>query len=51
MFTDDKYGDVVIHQFHDNSEIRTSLDQLAVGYGGAGETEVVSQAELVRGYS
>ncbi|MFC1830496.1 hypothetical protein ACFL0S_00550 [Thermodesulfobacteriota bacterium] len=48
--TDDKYADVIIHQFHDGSEIRTSLDQLVRGYDDAGEPEVLSQAELTRIY-
>lgn len=48
--TGDKYADVIIHQSHDGSKIRTSLDKLAGGYDGAGETEVLSQAELIRIY-
>ncbi len=46
---DDRYGDVVIHQFHNGSKTRTSLDQLAAGYGG-GEIEIVTQDELVGRY-
>ena len=46
--TGDRYADVVIHQFHDGSKIRTSLDKLAEGYDGNGEPEVLSQAELTR---
>ncbi len=48
--TNDKYGDVIIHQFQDGSKCRTSLDQLADGYGGKKEPVIMTQAELVRRY-
>jgi hypothetical protein len=48
--TDDKFGDVIIHQFCDNSKKRTSLDQLA-GEHPSGDVEIVLQDELVRKYS
>ena len=48
--TDDRYGDVIIHQFHNGSEIKTSLDQLAAAYSGETEPEVITQEELVRRY-
>ncbi len=47
---DDKYGDVIIHQFHDGSKTRTSLDQLADGYDGYEKPVIMIQAELVRTY-
>ena len=46
----DKYADAIIHQFHDGSKMKTSLDQLADGYNGDKEPEIVSQAELTRIY-
>jgi hypothetical protein len=48
--TDDKYGDVIIHQFQDGSKIRTSLDQLADGFDNKGKPAIITQAELVRRY-
>lgn len=48
---DDKYGDVIIHQFHDGSKMRTSLDQLTDGYNCDKEpVKIVYQAELIRIY-
>lgn len=48
--TGDKYADVIIHQCHDGSKIKTSLDKLAGGDDGNGEPEVLSQSELTRIY-
>lgn len=48
--TNDRYADAIIHQFHDGSKMRTSLDQLADGYNGDKESEIVSQAELIGMY-
>lgn len=43
---EDKYGDVIVHQFFDNSKIRISLDELAGEYIGNKEPVIVSQDEL-----
>jgi hypothetical protein len=49
-FTEDKYGDVIIHQFCSGAKTRTSLEQLAGAYPG-GDIEIVSQDKLVRRYT
>ena len=47
--TDDKYGDVHMHQFYDYSQIVTSLNQLADEHSvGAQSPEIISQEELIR---
>ena len=48
--TGDRYADVIIHQLHDGSKIKTSLNKLAGRYDGNGEPVVLSQAELTRIY-
>ena len=46
--TDDRYADVIIHQLHNNSKLRTSLDQLANQYTSTKKTVIVTQTELIR---
>ena len=50
-YTNDKYADIIIHQLHDNSRIRTSLDILASEYNDDKEPVILTQDELVRKYS
>jgi hypothetical protein len=49
-FVDDRFADVRIYQFHDKSEMRTSLDQLAAAWQGDTRPQWISQDELVRRY-
>ena len=43
---EDKYGDVIVHQFFDHSKSRISLDELAGEYIGNKGSVIVSQNEL-----
>jgi hypothetical protein len=44
--TEDKYADVIIHQFHNGSKVNTSLNKLADEYTGDKKPVIVTQQEL-----
>ena len=46
--TTDKFADVIIHQFKDESKIKTSLDKLAKEATGYIQPVIVTQTELIK---
>jgi len=44
--TEDKYADVIIHQFHNGSKVNTSLSKLADESAGDKKPVIVTQQEL-----